>query len=143
MLELYCGAGNFTFALAAAAAHVTAIEAAGPSLELCRRAAAAAKVENVRLLAGDAAALAGGLAQEGRRFDLALLDPPRAGAKGLARTLADLGPRRIAYVSCDPATLARDVKALVAAGYRVRRTRPVDMFPQTYHLEAVVTLERP
>ncbi len=142
VLELYCGAGNFTFALAARSAHVTAVEYEGVSLDLARRAAAGARIDRIRFVAGDAARVVEGFAAEGQRFDLALLDPPRAGARGLAEALARLGPRRIAYVSCDPATLARDLGALHAAGYQARLAVPVDMFPQTYHVEGVVLLER-
>lgn len=142
VLELYGGAGNFTFALAARAARVTAVEFEGVSLDLARRAAREGRVANVRFVAGDAAKVVQGFAAEGRRFDLALLDPPRVGARGVGESLAALGPRRIAYVSCDPATLARDLAPLLAAGYRVRTAVPVDMFPQTYHVEGVVLLER-
>ncbi len=71
-----------------------------------------------------------------------LLDPPREGAKGIGPALRDLGLPRAVYVSCDPATLARDVRACVEAGYRVAAVVPVDMFPQTHHVEAAVLLER-
>ncbi len=75
--------------------------------------------------------------------DLILLDPPRAGA-GLeaAKMMADLGPRRIIYVSCDPATLGRDLAALIQSGYRLLCLQLVDMFPQTYHMETIATLQR-
>jgi 23S rRNA (uracil-5-)-methyltransferase RumA (EC 2.1.1.-) len=76
-------------------------------------------------------------------FDLVLLDPPRAGAADVARQLAQLGAQRIVYVSCDPATLARDLAALCgAAGYRLIEATPLDMFPQTGHLETVALLTR-
>ena len=75
--------------------------------------------------------------------DLILLDPPRAGAGvDACQLLAAIGPRRIVYVSCDPATLGRDLAALIQSGYRLLRLQLVDMFPQTYHMEAVATLER-
>jgi len=141
VLELFCGAGNFTFGLAARSAHVTAVELEGASLDLARR--AAARVEGVRFVAADAARVVEDFAREGRRFDACLLDPPRSGAKGVAEALGRLGPRRIAYVSCDPATLARDLAALRSAGYEARIAVPVDMFPQTFHVEGVVILERP
>ena len=140
VLELHCGAGNFTGPLAALARSVSAVEVMGPALELAREDLRAAA--NVRFLAGDALKVAAGLAAEGRRFGAVLLDPPREGAKGVGRVLGALGLPRTVYVSCDPATLARDVRECVAQGYRVRAVQPVDMFPQTHHVEAVVLLER-
>jgi 23S rRNA (uracil1939-C5)-methyltransferase len=144
VLELFCGAGNFTAPLAARARSVAAVEVQGPALELARldlRGAA-----NVRFYAGDALKLAAALAAErgaaAQRFGAVLLDPPREGAKGIGPTLRALGARRAVYVSCDPATLARDVRACVEAGFRAAAVQPVDMFPQTHHVEAAVLLER-
>jgi 23S rRNA (uracil1939-C5)-methyltransferase len=140
VLELYCGAGNFTGPLAARARFVAAIEAQGPSLDLAREDLGG--TPSVRFFAGDALAVAGALAADGRRFGAVLLDPPREGAKGVGRVLRALGAPRAVYVSCDPATLARDVRACVEQGYRVAAVQPVDMFPQTHHVEAVVLVER-
>ncbi|MGA8891837.1 MAG: class I SAM-dependent RNA methyltransferase [Anaeromyxobacteraceae bacterium] len=140
VLELFCGAGNFTGPLSARAASVAAVEGQGPALELARGDLAG---RNVRFFAGDALALAGALARERRRFGRVLLDPPRDGMKGLGPLLRDLGAPRAVYVSCDPATLARDVRGALAAGFRVAAVQPVDMFPQTHHVEAVVLLEAP
>ena len=162
VLELHCGAGNFTGPLGARARRVAAVEVQGPALELARadEAEQAGEVSwgsggpsfiqppsrNVRFVSGDALALARAFARErgpgARRFDAALLDPPREGAKGIGPALRDLGVSRAVYVSCDPATLARDVRACVEAGFRVAAVVPVDMFPQTHHVEAVVLLER-
>jgi 23S rRNA (uracil1939-C5)-methyltransferase len=150
VLELYCGAGNFTGPLAARARSVAAVEVQGPALELARadRADDAARggAADVRFFAGDALALARAFARErgptARRFGAVLLDPPREGAKGIGPALRELGVARAVYVSCDPATLARDVRACVEAGLRVAAVVPVDMFPQTHHVEAVVLLER-
>jgi 23S rRNA (uracil1939-C5)-methyltransferase len=139
VLELYCGAGNFTGPLAARARAVAAVEGQGPALELARQDLAGAG--NVRFFAGDALEIADALAAEPRRFGAVLLDPPREGAKGIGRTLRALGVPRAVYVSCDPATLARDVRGCVEARYRVRSVRPVDLFPQTHHVEAAVLLE--
>jgi 23S rRNA (uracil1939-C5)-methyltransferase len=164
VLELFCGAGNFTAPLRARARAVAAVEEAGPALELAR---ADLSAGNVRFYAGDALKLAaalgrerGGSAATGRerggetaapgrdrgpdapRFDLALLDPPREGAKGVGPLLRDLGVVRAVYVSCDPATFARDLGATARAGFRVASVRPVDMFPQTHHVEAVALLVR-
>ncbi len=143
VLELFCGAGNFTGPLAARARSVSAVEVQGPALELAR--ADLAGATNVRFFAGDALALARAFARErgpfARRFGAVLLDPPREGAKGIGPALRDLATPRAVYVSCDPATLARDARGCVEAGYRVVAVQPVDMFPQTHHVEAIVLVE--
>ncbi len=143
VLELFCGAGNFTGPLAARARSVDAVEAQGPALELARADAAGS---SVRFFAGDALALVRAFARErgpgARRFGAALLDPPRDGAKGIGPALRDLGVPRAVYVSCDPATLARDLRGCVEAGYGVAAVQPVDMFPQTHHVEAAALLLR-
>jgi 23S rRNA (uracil1939-C5)-methyltransferase len=112
----------------------------GPALELAR---ADLSGMNVRFFGGDALQLARALARDrlAPRFEAVLLDPPRDGARGIGPALRDLGARRAVYVSCDPATLARDVRGCVDAGYRVTHVQPFDMFPQTHHVEAVVLLE--
>jgi 23S rRNA (uracil1939-C5)-methyltransferase len=143
VLELYCGSGNFTAAAAARAREVHAVEVQGPALELAR--ADAGDAAGVRFYAGDSLAVARAFARERGgpgRFDAVLLDPPREGAKGIAVVLRDLAVERAVYVSCDPATLARDVGACAAAGYRVASAQAVDMFPQTHHVEGVVLLRR-
>ncbi|MFT3916757.1 MAG: class I SAM-dependent RNA methyltransferase [Anaeromyxobacteraceae bacterium] len=152
VLELFCGAGNFTSPLAARARSVSAIEVAGPSLELARAdlgpagAGGGPAAGNVRFFAGDALKLGAALGRErgpdAPRFRLALLDPPREGAKGVGPLLRDLAVERAVYVSCDPATLARDLNACTRAGFRVASVRAVDMFPQTHHVEAVALLVR-
>ncbi|GEJ59286.1 class I SAM-dependent RNA methyltransferase [Anaeromyxobacter diazotrophicus] len=153
VLELYCGAGNFTGPLAARARHVDAVEGQGPALELARldaaeaaEAAGARGASRVRFLAGDALAVARGLARErgaaSRRYGAALLDPPRQGAPGVGAVLRELDVPRAVYVSCDPATLARDLRACGQVGYTVEAIQPVDMFPQTHHVEAVALLTR-
>lgn len=147
VLELHCGAGNFTGPLAGRARRVAAVEVQGPALELARADEAEREGPGeVRFFAGDALALALALARErgpaARRFGAVLLDPPREGAKGIGPALRALEAPRAVYVSCDPATLARDVRACVEAGYRVAAVVPVDMFPETHHVEAVALLER-
>lgn len=157
VLELYCGAGNFTGPLAARARSVDAVEGQGPALELARLDASDGEVArraglalagggHVRFLAGDALAVARGLAQERgpkvHRYRAALLDPPRQGAPAVGAVLRELGVPRVVYVSCDPATLARDLRACREAGYKVEAVQPVDMFPQTHHVEAVALLAR-
>jgi 23S rRNA (uracil1939-C5)-methyltransferase len=99
----------------------------------------------VRFFAGDALALARAFARERtptRRYGAVLLDPPREGARGVGPALRDLGVPRAVYVSCDPATLARDLKACREVGYRVEAVEAVDMFPQTHHVEGLALLVR-
>jgi 23S rRNA (uracil1939-C5)-methyltransferase len=143
VLELFCGAGNFTAALGARARSVAAVEVQGPALELARGDLAG---RNVRFFAGDAMTLARAFAAEAARgpppFDGALLDPPREGAKGIGAVLRDLRVRRAVYVSCDPATLARDLRGCAEAGFRVATVQAVDMFPQTHHVEGVALVVR-
>jgi 23S rRNA (uracil1939-C5)-methyltransferase len=143
VLELFCGAGNFTGPLAARARTVAAVEVQGPALDLARRDLGGG---TVRFFAGDALALTRAFGREAgpaaRRFGAALLDPPREGAKGIGPALRDLGVPRAVYVSCDPATFARDLRACGESGYRVAAVQPVDLFPQTHHVEAVALLVR-
>jgi 23S rRNA (uracil1939-C5)-methyltransferase len=82
------------------------------------------------------------LATKGETFDVVLMDPPRTGAMEVVRHVPLLKPRAIIYVSCDPATLARDLGILGESGYEVVKSRPLDMFPQTYHIESVTLLEQ-
>jgi len=132
VLELFCGSGTLTLPLLGGRS-VTAVESAGPSLSLLRRSADEAGLA-VRLIEGDAAAVA--RAHEGP-IDAALLDPPRTGAASAAVAVAALRAPRIVYVSCDAPTLARDGKLLAAAGYRLVKATPLDLFPQTAHFEVV------
>jgi 23S rRNA (uracil1939-C5)-methyltransferase len=149
VLELHCGSGNFTGPLSRRARSVAAVEVQGPALELARLDlldAAGAPGREVRFYAGDALSMALAFARErgpsAPRFGAVLLDPPREGAKGIGAALRDLGVGRAVYVSCDPATLARDLRDLVAAGFRAAAIQPVDMFPQTHHVEAIALLLR-
>ena len=141
VLELYSGNGNFTFPLAASAASVLGVESSPVSVELAQRSAREGGVTNVRFHQGDARKVCEGLIREGKRFDLALADPPRTGAPGLARWMKALGVRRVVYVACDPGSLARDAAGLVEAGYKPLALQVVDMFPQTHHVESVMSFE--
>ncbi len=136
VLELYAGDGNFTRDLAAVAASVLAVEGDARAAARLRDNVSAAAVR-----AEPAERAARRLADAGERFDLAVIDPPRAGARELAERLPRLAPRLV-YVSCDPMTLARDAGALAAAGLRPRAAVPVDLMPHTYHVEVVATFAR-
>lgn len=141
VLELFAGAGTLTLGLAARAGVLVATEGEGPSLPLLR----AALEENgfkARLIGGPARRVVDGLAAEGVAFDHVVLDPPRAGAKETLAGLVKLAPGRITYVSCDPATFARDAAVLVGAGYWLETTTPYDLFPHTHHVELVATFAR-
>ncbi|HEX8700049.1 MAG TPA: class I SAM-dependent RNA methyltransferase [Myxococcaceae bacterium] len=142
VLELYSGNGNFTFPVAATARSVLGVESSPVGVELAQRSAREGGVANVRFIQGDARKVCDGLHNEGQRFDLCLADPPRTGAQGLARQVSALGVKRVVYVACDPASLARDAAGLVEAGYKPLALQVVDMFPQTHHVEAVMSFER-
>ena len=142
-LDLYGGSGNLGLPLAARGWRVLSVERSAGACEAGEWLAGVNRLEGRwRWLDQEAGAALQGLAGQGRRFELVVLDPPRAGAKGLMPLVAALSPRRVVYVSCHPAALARDASELVAAGYRPRRLALVDMFPHTGHSEALLLLER-
>ncbi len=141
-LDLFAGVGLFAIPLARRFGRVVAVESDGRAAAFARANADANGVANMRVVAEPVESwLAGRPVAEGE-VDLALLDPPRTGL-GLegARLLAGLAPRRIVYVSCDPSTLARDLRVLVDAGYGLRSVDAFDLFPQTFHVETVARLD--
>jgi 23S rRNA (uracil1939-C5)-methyltransferase len=143
VLDLYCGIGNFALPLARKAGRVIGIESGYSAIEDAKRNAAANNITNAEFIADD---LERGLKplKEGKlRAEVVVLDPPRAGAtlKTLERILAFV-PRKIVYVSCNPATLARDLKFFHLFGFRLDRLQPVDMFPWTYHIECIAEMVR-
>jgi 23S rRNA (uracil1939-C5)-methyltransferase len=137
-LDLYAGVGLFTLPLARRFRQVTAVESgAGASRDL-RFNLDRAGLAQVR---SDASTVEAFLEKLKRAPDFVLVDPPRAGlGKPVVERLKELRPRLLTIVACDPATLARDLAALVAGGYKMRKITLVDLFPQTYHLETVVSL---
>jgi 23S rRNA (uracil1939-C5)-methyltransferase len=137
VLDLYCGAGNLSLPAARRGTEVEGIERDAVAI-----AAADANARRLGLKADfRCAPVADALrARTGPPPDAVILDPPRQGAVHAIAPLVALRPRRIVYVSCDPATLARDVRPLVAAGWRLRCVQPIDVFPQTYHIECVAEL---
>jgi len=140
-LELYAGNGTFTFALAARAASVLAVESSPPSVRHAVGASTAARLGNVRFVQGDAEKVGRGLVKEGRRFDVLLADPPRSGAPGLGALARDLGAQRVVYVACDAGALARDAAGLAGSGFRLTTLQLVDMFPGTHHSETLAAFE--
>jgi 23S rRNA (uracil1939-C5)-methyltransferase len=134
VLELYAGAGNFTRLLTDAREVVAVESAAVPD--------ASATASNVRWVRADAAEYCQEQAAHGEAFDVVLLDPPRSGAREVMESIAAFKPSRVVYVSCDVATLSRDVEALAELGYRASRAQPIDLMPQTAQVEIVLVLER-
>jgi 23S rRNA (uracil1939-C5)-methyltransferase len=143
VLDLYCGIGNFALPLAARAKAVIGIESGYAAIEDAKANAELNGVRNAEFIADDMQKGLKTLIQGKLRADVVVLDPPRAGAtlKTLERVLA-LIPRKIVYVSCNPATLARDLKYFHLFGFRLDRLQPVDMFPYTYHIECVAEMVR-
>ena len=143
VLDLYCGIGTISLALAQRAAQVIGAEIVPQAIEDAKANAARNGVGNVRFLCGDAGQTAAQLAREGIRPQVICVDPPRKGlAPEVPAILAGMAPERIVYVSCDPATLARDIKRLAELGYRTVRAQGVDLFPRTAHVETVVLLSK-
>jgi 23S rRNA (uracil1939-C5)-methyltransferase len=139
--DLYAGVGLFAPALAHKFRQVTAVESGSGAVRDLQFNAERAGLTNVR---AETRLVEEFLQEQERPADFVLLDPPRAGlGKAVVRRLAELQPRQVALVACDPATLARDLAGLVAAGYRIVRMAMVDLFPQTYHVEAIVLLQHP
>lgn len=136
--DLYAGGGTFSIPLAKAGANVVAIEAAGSSVRDLRRNAEINNVD-VDVVGGDAARQIKGIGQ----MDALIVDPPRAGlAQSVVEDIAAARPERVAYVSCNPTTWARDVVRFKECGYELASVQPVDMFPQTFHVEVVSIFKR-
>ncbi len=142
LLDLYCGNGNFSLPLAAEVASVVGIEGNADSVLAAEYNRDINMVANVRFFCDDAASSVKRLLAKGDKFDTLLLDPPRSGAADVVAGIAQLQPDKIIYVSCDPSTLARDCFLLTGSGYRVVTSVPVDMFPQTFHIESITLLSR-
>ncbi|WP_439861366.1 23S rRNA (uracil(1939)-C(5))-methyltransferase RlmD [Pseudomonas sp. MBLB4136] len=143
VLDLFCGLGNFALPLAREVREVVAVEGVQAMVERAAQNAAGNGLDNVQVVRADLAEpLAdAGWAQGG--FAAVLLDPPRDGALQVVRQIGALGARRLVYVSCNPATLARDSAELLAQGYRLSQAGILDMFPQTAHVEAMALFEKP
>lgn len=143
LLDLYCGTGTIGLSMAHRAAKVIGVEVVPAAVEDARRNAEVNGITNARFICADAANAAAQLACEGVRPDVVVLDPPRKGCDAaLIDTVVEMAPARVVYVSCDPATLARDLKLFSEKGYTVKTVQPVDLFPRTAHCENVVSLTR-
>lgn len=143
VLDLFCGIGNFTLPLARRCGEVIGIEAVNSMVQRGRENASRLGIANAQFMAANLLTLSEHrLNQTCGKIDAVLLDPPRDGAKEIVAKLPQLSPKRIVYVSCNPATLARDAKVLVAAGYQLDSVGILDMFPHTAHVESMALFIR-
>ena len=142
LVDAYCGSGLFALSAASAFTQVAGIELSESSIRFARDNAAANGITNATFQSGDAAGIFAGLTFSAADTAV-IIDPPRKGcdASFLAQLFA-YGPRTVVYVSCDPATQMRDLQGFLAAGYQLAAVQPFDLFPQTRHLECVITLHR-
>jgi 23S rRNA (uracil1939-C5)-methyltransferase len=141
-LDAFAGAGNFSLPLLAAGMTGISVDSDARAIESGRRQAEALGLDAAGFVAEDAARLVSKSSLETEAFDMVLLDPPRGGARDVIGSVPALAPRFIAYCSCDPVTLARDLATLVNAGYVLSDVRAYDMFPHTHHVETIAWLER-
>lgn len=143
LLDLYCGTGTIGLSMAHLARELVGVEVIPAAVEDARENARRGGIANARFLCADAAEAARQLRAEGLSPDVIVLDPPRKGCEAaVLETVAGMNPARIVMISCNSATLARDLAALRTLGYDTQRVQPVDMFPRTAHVEAVALLER-
>ncbi len=143
LLDLYCGAGTIGLTMAENAKQVIGVEVIPEAIENAKENAEINGITNARFICDDASGAAKTLFKEGIRPDVVVLDPPRKGcSRDVLETVADMNPDRVVYVSCDPATLARDCKIFSELGYMVKEYTAVDMFPRTTHCETVALLRK-
>jgi 23S rRNA (uracil1939-C5)-methyltransferase len=139
-IDLFCGSGNLTLPLALKGGKVWGVDQDEGAIDSARENARRNLIKNCTFWAGTAEEGIGRVKRETRSADLVVLDPPRVGAHSALDPLVSLRPRKILYVSCEPPTLARDLAHLVSLGYNVKKIQPLDMFPQTYHIEVIAEL---
>lgn len=143
VLDLYCGIGTISLVMARKAGMVWGAEVVPQAVDDAIANARRNHIENARFLCADAGEAARYLEGEGVRPDVVCVDPPRKGlAEDVVDTIADMGPERVVYVSCDPGTLGRDVKRFAGRGYTLKKAVAVDMFPRTAHVETVCLLSK-
>ena len=143
VLDLYCGVGTITLAMASAAGKVIGVEVIPQAVEDAKDNAMRNGIENAEFFCGDAGQAALELERKGIQADVVIVDPPRKGLNAdTIEALARFAPRRIVYVSCDPATLGRDVALLKERGYVVKNAMAADLFPRCSHVESIVCLVR-
>ena len=139
LVDLYCGAGTIGLSMAGKVRELVGVEIVPDAVENARENARNCGAVNARFLCADAKEAAAQLAREGLRPDVVVVDPPRKGCDSeVLRAIAQMGPERLIYISCNSASLARDCKELAALGYRLEVAAPVDLFPRTAHVECII-----
>ncbi len=142
VLDLFCGMGNFSIPIAEQAASVLGIEGQGSSIRSARQNSLQAEQSNTEFIKSPIHTACKKLRQEEKRFDTIIIDPPRQGTPGLTKELSLLCNKRLIYISCDPATLCQDLRGLLEQNFCIKKLQPIDMFPQTHHIETVCLLEK-
>lgn len=143
VLDAYCGTGTIGIIASPKADKVIGVELNPDAIKDAKVNAELNNVKNIEFFEDDASRFMVKKAREGEKFDVVIMDPPRAGASlEFLRCLAELAPQKIVYVSCNPETMVRDISFLTRKGYKVRKIQPVDMFPHTEHVETVALLVR-
>ncbi|HLO26206.1 MAG TPA: 23S rRNA (uracil(1939)-C(5))-methyltransferase RlmD [Geobacteraceae bacterium] len=140
LLDVCCGNGNFSIPLAERCGKVLGIEEYAPSIRDAQHNCQLNRLDNIEFRCLDAVAGLKELIANGDTFDVVVLDPPRTGAAEIVKLIPSLKPTKIVYISCDPPTLARDIGMLGKLNYEVVKSQPIDMFPQTHHIESVTLL---
>ena len=142
VIDAYCGIGTISLFLAQKAKKVYGVEIVPEAIEDANRNAKLNEIDNVEFAVGEAEVVIPNWYKQGITADTLVVDPPRKGCdEALLQTIIEMKPKRVVYVSCNPATLARDLKVLESGGYKTIEVQPVDMFPQTTHCEAVAKIE--
>lgn len=143
VIDAYCGIGTISLFLAQKARRVFGVEVVPQAIEDARRNAELNGITNAEFEAGEAEVVIPNWYKEGNTADILVVDPPRKGCdEAFLKTIIDMKPKKVVYVSCNPGTLARDLRILEDGGYKTMEVQPVDMFPQTTHVETVVMLKR-
>ena len=143
LVDLYCGTGTIGLTMAKDVKSLIGVEIIPQAIENAKENARLNGIDNAEFICADAAQAASTLLERGVKPDIVILDPPRKGCdEALIKTVAEMSPERVVYVSCDSATLARDCQRFAALGYRTLAATPVDMFPHTAHVETVVLLSK-
>ena len=143
VFDLYCGIGTISIFVADSVKQVYGVEIVEEAIEDAKINARINEINNTKFYAGAAEKLIPEMYRKGMTADVVFVDPPRKGCEeALLNTIVEMQPRKLVYISCNPATLGRDLRYLTENGFELKKVQPVDMFPMTGHVESVVLLEK-